>query len=311
MIDQSRRFGTLYKVIGSRLYRSDNCAYPSRCASVEELLLNIVRDLPDLEFVLNVRDWPQIHFLSGLSGPVFSYSSTDNFLDIMCPAWSFWTSAGPLLQQYPRGLGRWDHMRRFIADRARRMPWQKKISIGFFRGSRSSKERDNLVLLTKRAPHLVDAQYTQSKNSPVKEMSLAEHCKFKYLFNFRGISASFRLRHILLCKSLVLHVGQEWQEFFYSSLKPWIHYVPVGSNASEEDLEGLILYLRQHDDLAEEIAERGFQFVWQQLRMKDILCYWRQLLQEYAKLLSYNVEMELKFHEVLPRTAIQLYYGKI
>lgn len=54
----------------------------------------------------------------------------------------------------------------------------------------------------------------------------------RYLFNFRGVAASFRLRHLFLCRSLVLHVGDEWEEFFYPSLKPWVHYLPVKQNLS-------------------------------------------------------------------------------
>jgi len=50
---------------------------------------------------------------------------------------------------------------------------------------------------------------------------------FRYLFNFRGVAASFRFRHLFLCGSVVLHVGNEWVEFFYSSLHPWVHYVPL------------------------------------------------------------------------------------
>lgn len=49
----------------------------------------------------------------------------------------------------------------------------------------------------------------------------------RYLFNFRGVAASFRLKHLFLCKSLVFHVGEEWLEFFYPALRPWVHYIPV------------------------------------------------------------------------------------
>ncbi len=54
----------------------------------------------------------------------------------------------------------------------------------------------------------------------------------RYLFNFRGVAASFRFRHLFLCGSLVLHVGEEWVEFFYPNLKPWVHYVPVKQDLS-------------------------------------------------------------------------------
>lgn len=59
-------------------------------------------------------------------------------------------------------------------------------------------------------------------------------CSFfpRYLFNFRGVAASFRFKHLFLCGSLVFHVGDEWLEFFYPQLKPWVHYIPVKTDLS-------------------------------------------------------------------------------
>lgn len=54
----------------------------------------------------------------------------------------------------------------------------------------------------------------------------------RYLFNFRGVAASFRFKHLFLCGSLVFHVGNEWLEFFYPKLKPWVHYIPVKTDLS-------------------------------------------------------------------------------
>lgn len=59
---------------------------------------------------------------------------------------------------------------------------------------------------------------------------------FRYLFNFRGVAASFRLRHLFLCNSVVLHIGHEWQEFFYPALVPWVHYIPIDSDQKNTEL---------------------------------------------------------------------------
>ena len=55
----------------------------------------------------------------------------------------------------------------------------------------------------------------------------------RYLFNFRGVAASFRFKHLFMCRSTVFHVGNEWLEFFYPVLKPWVHYVPVKQDLSD------------------------------------------------------------------------------
>ena len=91
------------------------------------------------------------------------------------------------------------------------------------------------------------------------------------------------------CRSLVFHVGDEWLEYFYPAMKPWIHYIPVPKHADEEELFNLIEFARDNPDIAEKIAEAGADFIDQHLRMEDVLCYWRKLLESYTKLLTYKV----------------------
>ena len=47
--------------------------------------------------------------------------------------------------------------------KADKFPWEKKKNKGLFRGSRTSDERDPLVLLSRAKPDLVDAQYTKNQ----------------------------------------------------------------------------------------------------------------------------------------------------
>lgn len=124
---------------------------------------------------------------------------------------------------------------------------------------------------------------------PASEVSFEEHCKYKYLFNYRGVAASFRFKHLFLCKSLVFHVGNDWLEFFYPSLKPWVHYVPISPSTSQLEIEKYILFFKENDSLARDIAKRGFEHIWEHLTDKDVQCYWKKLLKKYAKLLKYDV----------------------
>uniref|UniRef100_A0A1B6DS49 Glycosyl transferase CAP10 domain-containing protein n=2 Tax=Clastoptera arizonana TaxID=38151 RepID=A0A1B6DS49_9HEMI len=297
MLKSAKQKGTRYILIGSKLYRDSYCMFPARCSGIEYFLLKIKNKLPDLDMIINTRDWPQVSRFHGIPTPVFSFSKTQDFLDIMYPTWGFW-EGGPAIKLYPRGLGRWDIHRKSLTNEYYEWPWDKKKSIGFFRGSRTSSERDSLIMLSRESPSIVDAAYTKNQawkseqdtlfELPAEEVSLNEHCRYKYLFNFRGVAASFRLKHLFLCGSLVFHVGDEWKEFFYSSLKPWIHFIPVESTASKEDIRNLLEFIKEHDDLAKEIAERGREFIWDHLRMKDITCYWRALLRRYSKLLDFK-----------------------
>jgi protein glucosyltransferase len=120
------------------------------------------------------------------------------------------------------------------------------------------------VLLSRQKPDLVDAQYTKNQAwrsdadtlgaKPAEEVKLEDHCQYKYLFNFRGVAASFRYKHLFLCNSLVFHVGDDWLEFFYDALKPWVHYIPVNQNL--KDVRELIEFAVENDDLARKIANR-------------------------------------------------------
>ncbi|XP_040190085.1 protein O-glucosyltransferase 1 [Rana temporaria] len=306
----SRKLGTHYQIINHRLYREEECMFPARCSGVEHFFLELLPDLPDMEMVINVRDYPQVpHWMTPVI-PVFSFSKTSDYRDIMYPAWTFWEGGPAVWPIYPTGLGRWDLMREDLMQSARRWPWEEKISKGYFRGSRTSPERDPLILLSRENPDLVDAEYTKNQawrsekdtlgRPPAKEVPLVDHCAFKYLFNFRGVAASFRLKHLFLCGSLVFHVGDAWQEFFYHRLEPWVHYIPVSQDLTE--LRELLQFVKENDDEAKKIAERGERFIADHLRMEDVSRFWRSLLTQYSQLLTYKVRRRKDYREVTRRS---------
>jgi len=297
---------TKYQIINGKLYRSEDCMFPFRCTGIEHFLLKLLIDheIPDSEFVVNTRDWPQLHrAVTRDPVPVFSFSKTAQYLDIMYPVWAFWCG-GPAISLYPRGLGRWDEHRESLGQAAEAWPWEEKLDLAMFRGSRTSGERDPLVMLSRRCPSIVDAQYTKnqawksSKDTlgmePAQEISLESHCQYKYLFNYRGVAASFRFKHLFLCRSLVFHVGDEWLEFFYPAMRPWIHYIPVPKDADMEELYNLIEFAKEHPDISKKIADSGATFIKENLTMRDVECYWRDLLRQYTELLTYKVVRDPK-----------------
>uniref|UniRef100_A0ABI7Y8B2 Protein O-glucosyltransferase 1 n=1 Tax=Felis catus TaxID=9685 RepID=A0ABI7Y8B2_FELCA len=317
-----RKLGTHYQIIKNRLYRENDCMFPSRCSGVEHFILEVIGRLPDMEMVINVRDYPQVPKWMEPAIPVFSFSKTSEYHDIMYPAWTFWEGGPAVWPIYPTGLGRWDLFREDLVRSAAQWPWKKKNSTAYFRGSRTSPERDPLILLSRKNPKLVDAEYTKNQawksmkdtlgKPAAKDVHLVDHCKYKiqkrnsvqkgnsrYLFNFRGVAASFRFKHLFLCGSLVFHVGDEWLEFFYPQLKPWVHYIPVKTDLS--NVQELLHFVKANDDMAQEIAERGSQFIMNHLQMDDITCYWENLLTEYSKFLSYNVTRRKGYDQIIPK----------
>ncbi|ESN93559.1 hypothetical protein HELRODRAFT_103469 [Helobdella robusta] len=306
IFDQAKQKGIHYQVINHKLFRERKCMFPSRCKGVEHFILEIIHELPNMEFILNVNDHPQV-YKHGPKFPVFSFSKVrSEHYDITYPAWTFWEGGPAVWPIYPVGLGRWDEQRKIISKAGKDHKWSKKHSKAFFRGSRTSAERDPLILMSRIEPELVDAQYTKNQAwksdedtlgmPAATEVKLEDHCPYKYLFNFRGVAASFRLKHLFLCRSLVFHVGEKWVEFFYPSLRPWVHYIPVKNDLS--DVKELILFAKENDDLVKEIADRGYRFIKNHLRMQDVSCYWKKLLLRYALMCKWRTVPDQSLFDV-------------
>ena len=292
----SHKRGIHYQIISHSLYRENDCLFPSRCEGVEHFILEAIDEMPDMDLIINVRDYPQVH-KSWHNLPVLSFSKDVNqYMDVLYPAWTFW-SGGPAIDRYPTGIGRWDLMRQKIIKNS--VKWSEKSSIAFFRGSRTSAERDPLIRLSRAKPELIDAQYTANQawrsvadtlgEQPAPTVTFEEQCRYKYLFNMRGVSASFRYKHLFLCKSLVLNVDSDWIEFFYPELKPWVHFIPIAKDYS--DLEEKLMFLSENDEIAQNIAQNGFNFIWNHLTLDSVQCYWTQLLDSYSKLLKYEPKL--------------------
>lgn len=72
-------------------------------------------------------------------------------------------------------IGRWDNHKIKLGKIGNSTGWNKKLSKAFFRGSRTSTERDALVLLSRENPDLVDAKYT--KNQAWKSDAVSSYSK--------------------------------------------------------------------------------------------------------------------------------------
>ncbi|XP_031773248.1 O-glucosyltransferase rumi homolog isoform X2 [Apis florea] len=274
LIDTAKIRGTFYQIIQGKLYRQKDCMFPSRCAGIEYFLLKLAPGLTDMDLVINVRDYPQSSKHFGDPLPIFSFSKTSQYYDITYPAWAFW-EGGPAISLYPRGLGRWDEHCISLDKASNNTLWEKKENKVFFRGSRTSSERDNLVLLSRKKPNLVNAQYTKNQAwksnedtlyaPPASEVPLEAH---------------------------LFHVGDEWIEFYYNAMIPWIHYIPVSKDANQTVLEEIIQFAIDNDEISKKIANRGRDFIWNNLKISDVIQFWKKLLKKYSKLLRYKITLD-------------------
>lgn len=72
----------------------------------------------------------------------------------------------------------------------------------------------------------------------------------------------------------------------------------MDANASKDKIKELLEFVMTHDDLAREIAENGFEMIWNNLRMKDVKCYWEKLMKSYAKLLDFEPQLDEGLQEI-------------
>ncbi len=158
-----------YQIVAGQLYRDEKCMFEPRCRGIEYFLHWLLAEdaarggakLPDMELLLNPADNPLVYKGDAASAqlPVFSFSVDGQYGDIMYPAWTFW-SGGPAISLYPRGLGRFDIKRDSIIAAGATKPWDGRKDLAFFRGARTTPQRDAIVRFSNEHPDLMDAAYT-------------------------------------------------------------------------------------------------------------------------------------------------------
>ncbi len=288
-----------YQILGGRLYRDEKCYFPPRCQGIEHFLLEIAPQLPDLEFLINVQDYPVTQIESPL--PVFSFSKIPaEHADILYPAWAFW-EGGPALAVIPSW--RWDLTRKDLLEAGSTLSWQEKKPVLFFRGSRTNDSRDPYVLHSRQAADGWDVRYTLNQSqketdyvthvlkiAPAEPVSPRDHCAYRYLLNFDGVAASFRLKNLLACGGLVFYVEPRWVEFFYPKLVPGEHYVPLSLDVDQA--ARVVAALKTDDPRAQKIAHNGRDFIAKHLTLAHVRRYWLDLLTQYASLQRFRPERD-------------------
>ncbi|XP_061697057.1 protein O-glucosyltransferase 2-like isoform X2 [Syngnathoides biaculeatus] len=217
---------------------------------MDAILLSLSRKvkLPDMEFFVNLGDWPlekrkppqNIH-------PIFSWCGSNNTRDIVMPTYD-------LTESVLETMGRVSlDMMSVQANTG--PPWAKKNATAFWRGRDSRQERLELVKLSRAHPHTIDAAFTnffffkhdESLYGPlVKHVSFFDFFKYKYQINIDGTVAAYRLPYLLAGDSVVLKQDSGYYEHFYNELIPWEHYIPV--RADLQDLLEKIQWAKDHDE---------------------------------------------------------------
>lgn len=250
--------------------------------------------LPDTDFILLTDDGCN----HGMELPVFSFSASIHAENVcLLPDFEMFWELKDSRKNFKK-TGK---------EYSRQYPWNKKISQGFFRGVATGrynegnvKDFDNsrfrLVKFSVDFPDLVDAglsviYYPAMANAYAalgKSLSsnpILDHFQYKYLLDVDGNANTYsRCRWILLSNSVLVKVMSSNAQWYYKAMKPWEHYVPVKEDLS--DLADILIFLKENDELARQIAEAG-QRLGEQIFSRDAVdSYVYALLQSYAKTVS-------------------------
>lgn len=254
-----------------------------------EMILH-VQTLPDLEFIFTSLAALEQANIPPLRVPVFSAcaSSSPGLKHIYVPRVSSVLRPTRLREDLPR--------------------FERKVPKLFFRGALSGPERIALfknfsmshltdiamTLIPEGAPcdfsrrqwcagaPQIWAEQNELNLSMSSRMPMEESIKiYRYILSIDGVGCADRLPALLSSASLIFVVESPFQEFWYSDLRPYQHYIPV-----KRDLSNLIEQVQwansQPLDLLLTIISNANRFVDEFLGTSSLLCYYTEAFREYA-----------------------------
>jgi hypothetical protein len=288
----------------------------SGIASISDMFKTLCkhRNIPDMEFFVNKRDFPiltrngtepydhmfgdECPLLSHAYNkycPIFSMVESDGYADIPIPTWNDWGRVSDYL--FPKISKCTDSFD---------IPWEDKMCTAIFRGSstgRSVRKDENMRLkiacmgkvFNDNSELLLDAGITSYNARPRKDknsdnlntfdiaqlpdlvsfMTPKEQSAYKYIVHIEGHVAAYRLSLELSMGSVILLVPSNYCLWYFKWLEPWIHYVPIKPDLS--DLIEQIQWCRSNDDVCYEITQNAISFYNKYLTFDGILDYLQQL----------------------------------
>lgn len=187
----------------------------------------------------------------------------------------------------------WCELQRRMDDAAARAgPWENRTDLAFFSGNlRLGSHRKYLRRLTienrTQAVQDVDSTfYTPKRGAAAARAAapavppLSAACGYSYLISVPGFGYSNRLKALLSCGSVVIHVRAPWEEYFMPMLQHNRHLVVV---EGVHEIIPAVLRLRANPQLARQIARRSAKAAHSFIGFGRAIDFTRQLLTAYSE----------------------------
>ena len=110
-----------------------------------------------------------------------------------------------------------------------------------------------------------------------KPMPFGEMQKYKYVFSIDGHAAVLRLPHLLKGPGIVFTITDEWEEYYFPDLVPYVHYVPIAKEGVEmqKNLTTTLAWLQANQDVAKSIAKDSTEWVTKHKTILSDHAYWK------------------------------------
>lgn len=291
-----------YRIIGGNIYRKPGNDHAGRAAVYDKMLKRIhkAKKIPSVDFILCVMDGvPEVYVSS-------RFWETENQAPLLCWAKKKGAPALVLVPDFlvTRESG-WHRDLREVNEKYRAIPWEEREERAFWRGAASDKvytlenyrekPRYRISELSRGHPDIVNAGFCRAPLEVSQILSelivgntpLSGHLSYKYLPVLDGWMCTFPgFQWRLLSGSLTLKQESDEVQYFYSALKPFVHYIPVKNNM--DDLLEKITWAKGHDVECRAIAENARTFALQNLMPNQIYAYLYWVLNQYAALQSFS-----------------------
>ena len=292
------------------------------------------RDLPDIEFFINRRDFPvlkndETESYDNIWGdnkplvshnyhsycPILSMVTGSEYADIPMPTYSDW--------------GR--------VPVSNSIDWSDKQEIAVFRGSMTGVGFNMETNMRLKAAHLsqsqkpgdrrrLDAGITKWNMRPrklkgylyvevpdvgdiklVDFMSQETQSTYKYILNIDGHVSAFRLSNEMSMGSVILLVDSKWKIWYKDLIKEYVHYVPVKSDLS--NLFEIIDWCIANDSKCKEISSNALKFHNEFLSKNSMLDYMQKIFvdlqstRKYTETNSIKIQRDLFISDFLKKNA--------
>lgn len=292
-----------YKIINSTVYgRHGNFK------NILEAMVKVYR-VPDVDFIYFSHDILRDYTLDnqGLteSSPIFVSAKSRSFDRAIAFIDWYYCIGNQGLNALIASMNR-------IQDK---YPWPKKIEKVIWRGAGTDgcyalnnwtqMPRGRLVYYSKYLyPDLIDAGFaslpplhTNDRDGFSREIGFAgwvtpeDHVKFKYQIILDGITCTYPgSQWRLFSGCLTFKHESDDIMWFYKDMIPWKHYIPLNYDIS--DLVEKIIWAKNHDEEARQIAMNAREFALTHLMPEHILLYCYKALVKYASLQTFQPSLD-------------------